>query len=329
MPLRFAAAVIAAALCATAATAVAATRTAGSGPGLVHRGQLAAISVATGAAAPCSLIVSYANGRMQDGAVKRPHAHRVAWTLRVPVSAPLGVATWQVRCGLGFTSHGSFVVVGALSTTGSSVDLPKVVVDKQGYSQRNDTYGTGSSVSWGLMLRNTSVKEDAENVYVLVNFVAANGSLLGSMTDTVGLVPAGGTYALGDSMSLRTQVATASLEVTVRVGDHSPKQAHATPDLANVRIVPSQFDPTWVGEVDGELVNDTSKDTLSNARLSIVLLDGSGNVVGGGTGMMFSALPSGSRIVFLAQSGFTAVPLDRAVTPVISIAPSYQAPATG
>lgn len=328
MPLRFAAVVVAA-LCATAATAVAATRTAGSGPGLVHRGQLAAISVRTDAASPCALIVLYSNDRMQDGAIKRPRAHRVSWTLRVPSSAATGVATWQVRCGLGFTARGSFVVVGALSTTSSTVEVPKVVVDKSGFSQRNDSFGGGSSVSWGLILRNTSVKEDAENVYVLVNFVAASGNLLGSMTENVGLVQAGGTYALGDSMSLRTQVATASLEVTVRVGDHSPKQGHPMPDLANVRILPSQNDAGWVGEVDGELVNDTSTDTLSNARLSVVVLDGSGNIVGGGTGMMFSAVPSGSRIVFLAQSGFTAIPLDKAVTPVISIAPSYQAPATG
>ena len=55
---------------------------------------------------------------------------------------------------------------------------PKVLIDKQGYTQRPDQYGTGSSVSYGLLLKNTSTTQDAKNVYLLVNFVAANGQLI-------------------------------------------------------------------------------------------------------------------------------------------------------
>jgi hypothetical protein len=48
-------------------------------------------------------------------------------------------------------------------------------------------------------------------------------------------------------------------------------------------------------------------------------------VVGGGTGYTAAPLPSGSRMVFLATSGFNAVPVDRALTPVVSVEPSYVA----
>jgi hypothetical protein len=198
-----------------------------------------------------------------------------------------------------------------------------VVADKQGFSQRPDRYGTGSSFSYGMFLRNTSDTQDAQNVYVLVNMVAASGELIGTATRTIPLIAAGQTYALGDSLSLRTQVAVSKLELTIRLGAHQLKQPHNSPEFANVRIVPAQGDPGWVGEVDGEVLNSTPALTLTNAKLSIVLLDAAGNPVGGGTGYTFAPLPSGSRMVFLATSGFSAVPLDRALTPVVSAEPAY------
>ena len=124
-------------------------------------------------------------------------------------------------------------------------------------------------------------------------------------------------------MSLRTQVAVSKLELTIRLGAHQLKQAHNSPEFANVRIVPAEGDPGFVGEVDGEVLNSTPALTLTNAKLSIVLLDAAGNPVGGGTGYTFAPLPSGSRMVFLATSGFSAVPLDRALTPVVSAEPAY------
>jgi hypothetical protein len=146
------------------------------------------------------------------------------------------------------------------------------------------------------------------------------------VTRTVSLIAANDTFALGDSLLLRTQVPVTKLEVTIKPGAHQVKQPHVTPEFANVRIVANANDPGWVSEVDGEVVNDTSPQTLQSARLSIVLLDAAGNPVGGGSGAMFSPLPAGSRIVFLAQAGFNAVPLDRALTPLVSVEPTYSAP---
>jgi hypothetical protein len=138
----------------------------------------------------------------------------------------------------------------------------------------------------------------------------------------VKLVGAAGTYAYGDSAPLRVQTPVTRLEITIRVGAHEPKTTHPEPSFANVRILPSQFDIGWVGEVDGEVVNATPTLTLSSARLSIVVLDASGNVTGGGSGFSFGAVPSGARVVFTATSGLTALPTDKSATAVVSSEPT-------
>lgn len=287
----------------------------------VKRGHALAIKVATKSSNVCMPIVHYSDGTMQYGTTKKAQGGRLVWSLLVPRTAPLGSGTWYVQCAA-VIAHGKFIVTGQ---DAQAENAPRVVADKQGFSQRPDKYGTGSSFSYGIFLRNTSPTQDAMNVYVLVNMVAGNGELIGTATRTVPLIGAGQTYALGDSLSLRTQVPVAKLELTIRLGAHELKQAHNLPEFANVRIIPSDGDIGWVGEVDGEVLNTVPGMTLSNAKLSIVLLDATGAVVGGGTGYTLAPLPSGSRMVFLATSGFSAVPVDRALTPVVSVEPNYVA----
>jgi len=305
--------------------APAATRTtSGIAPGLVHRGKTTTIVVRT---APtergCTAILRYQDGTIQRSATKNPRKGRVSFVLRIPLKAPVGPGRWTVICA-GTLRSGSFIVVGVAST--QPVEAPKVVVSKQGFSQRNDKMGTGSQVSYGLLLQNTSDTEDAQNVYLIVNFVASDGELIGSKTRTIPLISAGQTFAVGDYMPLRTQVPTASLEITIRVGAHRPKQDVPAPQIANVKIVQSSYDPGWVGEVDGEVVNAVPNRTLASAQLSVVVLNAAGNPIGGGTGSVFSPVPSGARLVFLAQSGFTAIPLDQAASVVVSSQSSFLAP---
>jgi hypothetical protein len=306
------------ALCAATAAAAPAA-----GTPTITRGHALAIKVTTKSSTVCTPVVKYSNGTVQMGTAKKAHGGRLAWSLLVPRTAPVGAGTWYVQCGVVIARRGKFIVAGQAST--ATAEAPRVVADKQGFSQRPDKYGTGSAFSYGVFLRNTSPTQDAMNVYVLVNMVAASGELIGTATRTVPLVGAGQTYALGDSLSLRTQVPVAKLELTIRLGAHQLKQPHPRPEFANVRIVPSQGDAGWVGEVDGEVLNTAPAKTLTSTKLSIVLLDAAGNPVGGGTGYTAAPLPSGSRMVFLATSGFTAVPLDRALTPVVSAEPSYTA----
>ena len=311
---------LAAAVLATAAAA-APRPSASISPGLIHRGQRATITVHTTGTAPCTAILDYAQTGSLVTPARAPRNGRVSFVVRIPLSAGLGPGHWRVSCGLR-TFSGTFVVVDAASTT--TAEAPRVVVQSDGYQQRNDKTGLGSFLSYGLLLKNTSPNEDAEQVYVLVNMVAADGSLIGSKSETVAVVPAGATAPLGDSLQLRTQVPATHLEITVRVGAHEPAQPRTVPDLANVQVKPNPYDPGYVGEVDGEVINDTSPKTLASAQLSIVVLDASGAPIGGGTGIVFAPVPSGSRFVFTAQNGFRAIPLDQAASAVIAVTPRYQ-----
>lgn len=323
MPLRSSAFVTLLILVAALAASTTSTASTAASPGLVHRGSYTTIALGSlPAYGLCHLAVRYANGTRQDEGHRGVVDHRASWVVKVPSKAALGVASWRADCGTTVRT-GAFVVVDTVSKT--KTNAPRVVVAKQGFSQRPDANDPGSAVSYGLMLRNTSTAEDAQNVYVIVDLVDAAGHLLGTKTGTVPLIQAGVSFALGDSIALRTQVGVVRLEITIRVGAHQPRARAPMPDFANVRILANTGDSGWVAEVDGEIVNDTSKQTLQSATLSIVLLDAAGNPIGGGTGMTFSPLPSGSRIVFLVQSGFSAVPLDKAVTAVVSAEPTYVA----
>ena len=324
MPHRLLATLTIAALALCAATASAAPAAARP---TVTRGHALVIKVKAAAGATCTPVVTYAKNIMQAGTTKKARAGGLlSWSLLVPRTAPLGPGSWYVRCAwLHIAGEGKFVVAAAKATPPPpAAATPRVVAGKQGFSQRFNKYDSGSSFSYGVFLRNTSNTQDAQDVYVLVNMVAGSGELIASATRTVPLIAAGQTYALGDSLSLRTQVPVAKLELTIRVGTHQLKQPHNSPEFANVRIVPSEGDPGWVGEVDGEVLNSsTPAMTLTSTKLSIVLLDAAGNPVGGGTGYTFSALPSGSRMVFVATSGFNSVPVSRALTPVVSAEPAY------
>jgi hypothetical protein len=324
VPLRFTASLVLLVFALAASAASAAPRSAsGISPSLVHRGQRTTITIPTFSTLPCIAILSYADGRSQALPLKHPRNHRVTFVARIPIDAAIGAGKWVVSC-TGIIRSGTFIVAAVKSTAGA--DVPRVVVDKQGYSQRPDQMGGGSQISYGLVLRNTSTTEDAKSVYVIVNMVAAGGELIGSKSRTVQLVPAGGSFAFGDSLALRTQVATAQLEITIRVVAHEPKQVHTSPEFANVRIEPNQYDPGWVGEVDGEVVNVNTVKTLSSATLSLVVLDAAGNPIGGGSGYTSATLPSGTRFVFVANTGFSAIPLDRAASVLISSEPVYSAP---
>lgn len=312
----------AAALIALAAVAVAATGADARDTTVtvVHRGQVARLSGAPGGEPGCLGSVQYSDGLTQYTGTKHAVLGKVSWTIRVPNNAAVGFATWSVRCGPIWHRSGKWRVV---KTSSAGPSLPTVLVTGNGFSQRPDSFGSGSKVSYGIMLRDSS-NRDAENVFVLVNFVDSRGALLGSASNTVPLVAAGQTYAYGDEMSLRTQYPVAKLEITVRVGSGAPAVSHPLPHFANVRIVPDTQDPSWVSEVDGEIANDTALRTMNSAQLSLVVLDASGGIVGGGKTSLFGTLPAGSRMVFLAQSGFSSIPTQKAASVVISVLPQYQ-----
>ena len=314
-PLRLAATLVLA-LAVLAPAAASATRPRFALPPTATQGELLTVRVAVASGSRCFLTVKYADGAGESPAAAVSRSGHAQWRWRVAPTAALGKARATVTCGRAGSSTASFTVVGKLIA-------PKIVVEKQGFSQKSDFIG--SSVSYGVILRNPSPQQDALDTFVLVNFIDGTNQAVGSASTTIPFIGAGSTYALGNSLSLRTSVPVARLEITIQNHGARPKGAHPAPALQNVKILPDRLQPQWVGEVDGEVVNEHQTMTLGMTQLSVVLLDDGGQVVGGGTGVTFSNVPPGARLVFAAQTGFGAVPISRASAALISTAPSYSA----
>jgi hypothetical protein len=268
----------------------------------------------------CSLSVRYVDGSLQKGLGRvTASTGSAAWTWQLTETTPAGPARASIACGRAGSLTRVFTVVGG------TVRHSKLAVVTDGFTQRPDRYGTGSSVSYGVVLNNPSTSEDAENVSVQVNLVDANNHVLQTSTTRVAAVAAASTFNLGGSATLSNQTPVTKLEVVVQTQSFAKRTLHVPP-AQNVQIVGSTFDPGWIGEVDGEVVNDDAKLVLTNAQLSVVLYDSAGNVVGGGTGFLLASLPPGTRSYFSANSGFSDVSVGRASVAAISVEPTYQAP---
>jgi hypothetical protein len=268
-------------------------------PGRALQGQQVVIVVKTRPGVACQLGVRYADGTRQVG-IPRVVATggRASWRWVVPEEAPVGPAIVTAACGAGGSATRSLIVVGSLVP-------PKIVVDQEGFSIRNRTFG-GSIVSYGLILRNLSPNADAVNATVMVNFVMANDHLIGTDVRTVPFLPAGTTYAYGGSLRFPGGAPVERLEVVIQVAGRQHKSIHQ-PALAGLRVVPSLYEPAWLGEVDGEVVNDHPNLTLRSTQLSAVVFDATGRIVGGGTGYAIATLPPGTRQAFKVTSGLDAI----------------------
>jgi hypothetical protein len=290
-------------------------------PQRAYQGQPAAVSVLVKpSSARCSLSVKYVDGSLQKGlGMARASSGRAEWKWTLDAVAPAGPAHATVACGHSGSLSRMFIVVGG------TLRHSKLTIVNSGYSQRPDRYDAGSTVSYGVVLDNPSNTEDAQNVSVQVNFVDGANHTLQSATNRIYVVRAGSTFNLGGSQPLSTQTPVVKLEIIVQTDAYVKAAAHE-PALENVHIVPSSFEPDWVGEVDGDLINDDPTNTLTNAQVYVVLFDSAGNVVGGGTGYMFSTLPPGTRVYLSATQGFTPVPTAKATTAALSIVATYKPP---
>jgi hypothetical protein len=287
----------------------------------VVQGSQMSATVAAPAGALCSLAVRYRGGARQKG-LSPAHAvgGRASWTWRVALNTRAGTARMTASCGGAGRATRSLVVVGQLIA-------PKISVVKDGFSVRVKPYG-GGNVSYGVLLKNQSPNADALNVYVLVNLVMPNNKLAGSQTSQISVIRAGATYGLGTNLAFPgAPPPIARLEVVVQVGGRQPAATHM-PSVGNLDIFPSSFEPGWTGGVEGELINTDARKILQNASLSAVVFDKAGNIIGGGNGGTFASLPPGTRVLFKLESGFDAIPFEKAASAQVSIVPAWQLPAT-
>ena len=263
----------------------------------------------------CSLTVQYTNGAKQRGlGTRTARGGRASWRWLVTRGTKPGPAMAMVSCGTAGGAVKTIMVVG-------SVIPAHISVVKKGYTQRPLPY-SGSIVSWGVVLANDS-PQDALDVTVLANFVMPDNRLIGSTTTHVSAVASGREHALGGDLSFAGVPPIARLEIVVTIGKSGPA-SKAFPAVANTRVVMDPYDAGWTGSVEGEIQNDQATRTLQSVELSCVVLDAAGNVLGGGTGFTFAALPPGAREFYKISSGLRAIPYANAASAQVSIVPTYQ-----
>jgi hypothetical protein len=267
----------------------------------------------------CTLIVRYQGGTTQPGlGAAVATGGRVGWTWKVPTDVQAGPATATVRCArAGAISH-SLIIVGRLIE-------PKIDVVKMGFTTRPNSFGSGTKLSYGVILHNEATDRDALDINVQVNFVMADNNLLGTDTEHLDGIPAGGDYALGHMVTFPAAAPITRLEVVIQVAKHAAASQH-NPTLANMHLVPQLFDPSWLGTIEGEIQNTDPLLILQSANLSAVVFDSAGNVLGGGSGFAFQALPPGARQFIQLSNGFDAIPTDKAASAMVSVTSNWKQP---
>jgi hypothetical protein len=283
-------------------------------PARAFQGKVALVSVNSTSFA-CKLSVVYANGeKLSNMTPTTVQKTRALWKWSVNEFAAAGQAKLTVVCA-GRKATRSVIVVGGLVP-------PRVDVVKKGFSAR--VKGANENVSYGLVLQNTSPNGNALDVQVLVNFVLPDNHLIGSASSRIPIINANSVYNLGGMLSFIGAPAIARLEVVVDAGGRARSAKVFSPGLDNVHLVPSPFEPSWLGSVEGDLINVHPTLTLSSSNLSCVVLDANGNVLGGGTGSGFFKLQPGTRSFFKIATGLDAIPFNQAASVQISVIPQYE-----
>jgi hypothetical protein len=197
-----------------------------------------------------------------------------------------------------------------------------VNVRKSGFSQRVRL--SSREVSYGVVLHNPSPENDALYVDVLVNFVDATNRVVDTDTQRVDAVGAGTEYYLGGSTSIPDSSPVSSLEIVIRIGSQAPKRK-LSPAITDILVQESRYDRGWVGAVVGQLTNDWQTMLMTNAKVSAVVFDSAGNVIGGAQGRSPAAQLPGVRAYFNAGGGVSAIPFDRAASASVTALGRYQA----
>ena len=206
----------------------------------------------------------------------------------------------------------SLVLVGAATAAASvaqkSAAAANVTVVARGFSQHEEEVGVG------FVVRNSS-KLDALDVRLTYNLVGAGGALVGSDSQSISVIPAGTTYYAGDEVDASSASAKVKrVEVYVQVGESVPHR-YRLPLVSHVAIVVKY----GTLRVQGEVKNTLAKPLYSLARITIVLFDRSGKVVGGGFTFPESTLAKGQRVLFDAISGVDTVAPGKAASARASV----------
>jgi len=135
----------------------------------------------------------------------------------------------------------------------------------------------GPQVGYGIVLRNTATNRDAIGVTLTVNFLDAGGAVLKSEVSRIPGIPAATTSYFGGVVSLDAGTTAASLQASVQVEAGQPTRLRPPP-VSGVHAV----DTGGTVHVEGVVSNQTTRPISTLTRLSAVVFDPAGNVIGGG-----------------------------------------------
>ena len=288
-----------------------------SAPARAFQGKVAIVSVKAQGFG-CKLGVRYSDGQKQsDMFPTQVRNGTVTWNWQVPDFAAPGLARLTAVCPGKGKATKSVIVVGGLIP-------PKISVLKQGFSVRVN--GNGENVSYGIVLQNLSPNANALGVTALVNFVMPDNHLIGTASNQVPIINAGSIYYLGGEIGFQGAPPIQRLEIVINPGGRAKTAKVFEPALDNVKMLPNDFDPNWLGYVQGDLINVHPTLALASSSMSCVIFDAAGNVLGGGTGGGNFKLQPGTRSFFKLSSGFDPIPFNKAASVSISIIPSYESP---
>ena len=117
---------------------------------VVHRGQPVKVSVRTPSLAACLAEARYSDGSRQSSGIKHAHDGLVTWMVRVPNNAALGQASLVGSLRRHLAAHRHLAREAGDRDEGRLDAAP--AGRQAGLLQRPDKLGTGSTVSYGLLL---------------------------------------------------------------------------------------------------------------------------------------------------------------------------------
>jgi len=229
-----------------------------------------------------------------------PHGARIGFTVHIAAVAPGSVASAQVSIEPRYNS---------VLPTG-----PAVAVQKMGFSEA--PIGSTREADYGVVLRNTSATLDGVDVEIIVDAVDANHVVVGTDGRLVLAIPAGATYYFGGSIVHSAARSATSLEVYMLTAVGAPA-ALPLPGSANVHMVSAGAG----SQIAGELVNTAAHPLSSLARITGVVFDGAGNVIGGGAAYQPSTVAPGAHAAFTLPA--KTVPFGAAASAQVSAEPEY------
>ena len=270
-------------------------------------GVITATALITGPAKRCVGTLSVGTVASQRNATVVNHRATFRWS--TPASTSTAQAAVTVSCrGSGAASFRVGIVGRLVPAT--------VVVGKSGFSSVTYDFTTDRDFNYGAVLTNPSPDQDALDVQVTANFLAANGQIVATSVDTVSDVPAGSTFFYGGiALGSTVNAAPATLQLTTLVG--SVQRAAHLPSVAvtNLRVIP---DDSGNAEVQGQFTNPFTETLPSFTAITYVIFDSGGNVLSGGSTFADAEVPPGGLLGFDDTDGSLAASNAASVSATVS-----------